>query len=198
MIEATKGNSIKYSFMNFHYYKTLEFRFLTPCEHKVANVKKLLESLTMFLGKEAKDNYIRHVNMEKLEPKTQVFNRVVQETNKKLDIKMPLFTYVPYIQVRIVDKDKWEGRIIKNSMYKTVPITKKWELDLIKKAFNELGQTVNANYWVATDSLGLTKESFVGGSNWQLEEPFSYGDTARGIATANILRERITPPNSSF
>ena len=42
-------NSQKYRFVRFHNeYKTLEFRFLSPCKHKVENVKKLLNTLLDF------------------------------------------------------------------------------------------------------------------------------------------------------
>lgn len=50
LIYRTKRGS-KYSFIRFHNgYGTLECRFLSPCEHKVENVAKLLNSLTDFLG----------------------------------------------------------------------------------------------------------------------------------------------------
>jgi hypothetical protein len=41
----------KFRFLRFHEnYKTLEFRFLSPCEHKVDNVEKLISFLTDYLG----------------------------------------------------------------------------------------------------------------------------------------------------
>lgn len=44
-------NHHKYSFLNFHPQGTLEFRFLCPCEHKIANVKKLLAMIDEHLNK---------------------------------------------------------------------------------------------------------------------------------------------------
>lgn len=41
--------STKYRFVRFHKeYKTLEFRFLSPCQHKIENVKKLIDTLLDF------------------------------------------------------------------------------------------------------------------------------------------------------
>ena len=43
--------SEKFRFLRFHdEYKTLEFRFLSPCKHKVENVEKLISFLTDYLG----------------------------------------------------------------------------------------------------------------------------------------------------
>lgn len=45
------GDSLKYRFMRFHEeFKTLEFRFLCPCEHKVANTGKLISLVTDYLN----------------------------------------------------------------------------------------------------------------------------------------------------
>lgn len=53
LLAASRGNIQKYRIVNFHpIYHTLEFRFLSPCEHKVANIVKLLGLLTSYLGKE--------------------------------------------------------------------------------------------------------------------------------------------------
>lgn len=48
------GDSLKFRFMRFHKdYKTVEFRFLEPCKHKCANVKKLVSLLTDYLAEES-------------------------------------------------------------------------------------------------------------------------------------------------
>lgn len=46
-----EGPNEKFRFLRFHEdFKTLEFRFLSPCEHKVGNVERLISSLTDYLG----------------------------------------------------------------------------------------------------------------------------------------------------
>lgn len=55
----------KYRFVRFHpEYQTLEFRFLCPCEDKIANVKSLLEEVTMYLGK---DDHFRQYAMAEVD-----------------------------------------------------------------------------------------------------------------------------------
>lgn len=56
LIDSTSGKSNqKYRMCRFHpTYNTLEFRFLCPCEHKVQNVIKLLNTLTAYLGRKEK------------------------------------------------------------------------------------------------------------------------------------------------
>lgn len=87
LILANKGNPTKYRFLNFHSkYHTLEFRFLSPCEHKVKNVNKLINTLTAYLGRTENVNRyalvstetIRRPDMEilKLIPKAVPFNLV--------------------------------------------------------------------------------------------------------------------------
>ncbi len=70
MISASKGSHVKYRFVNFHpRYKTLEFRFLCPCEHKAANVVKLMNSLTGYLArKESVHRYTVATVSKKEEP----------------------------------------------------------------------------------------------------------------------------------
>jgi hypothetical protein len=52
------GDSLKYRFMRFHdHLKTLEFRFLCPCQHKEENIENLLSLLTDYLADQSA--YIR-------------------------------------------------------------------------------------------------------------------------------------------
>lgn len=63
--------SEKFRFMRFHRdFKTLEFRFLSPCKHKVENVKKLVSLLTDYLGSENTYTSISKVNTN---PKVEEF-----------------------------------------------------------------------------------------------------------------------------
>ena len=53
---SPEGESEKFRFLRFHEdFHTLEFRFLSPCQHKVDNVEKLISFLTDYLG--AKNEY---------------------------------------------------------------------------------------------------------------------------------------------
>lgn len=83
VVNATKGFKLqKYRFLNFHHhYHTLEFRFLSPCEHKVQNVSRLLNSLTGYLGRN-----------EKIHRESEV-----EETpqKKKMDIVLPIYKQEP-------------------------------------------------------------------------------------------------------
>lgn len=52
LLSSYKSSS-KYKFVRFHsYYNTLEFRFLKPCEHKVENVKKLVDYVVKYYSQQ--------------------------------------------------------------------------------------------------------------------------------------------------
>lgn len=62
----------KYRFVRFHpEYNTLEFRFLVPCEHKVNNIQKLLQSLTAYLGRDQKTKFYTLAETEPIKNEDQ-------------------------------------------------------------------------------------------------------------------------------
>ena len=71
----------KYNFMAFHPLGTLEFRFFSPCEHKVENVKKLTEKILNYII-ETKPIIKKNSKLE-IDPRTIALRVNLKDENKK-------------------------------------------------------------------------------------------------------------------
>lgn len=70
------GNE-KFRFMNYHqHYKTLEFRFLCPCEHKVDNVKKLVASVVEYLDGKSKHKMTEYASADRVESVLDLVDKI--------------------------------------------------------------------------------------------------------------------------
>ena len=72
-----RGNTEKFRFMNYHTgYKTLEFRFLCPCEHKVENVKKLVDSVVEYLDEKSKIKLVEYAENSRFESVLDLVDKI--------------------------------------------------------------------------------------------------------------------------
>lgn len=142
MINAANGNNIKYSFMNFHHgYKTLEFRFLVPCDCKVENIVMLMETLTTFLGKDKKENFYRVGDRDISTPvkeNLQIDKKIYTPVKEVMRIKKRLFSQLPYVLVRKIGRNKYKGYIY-NEMVRehTGTILLPWQIGKLEDNFKE-------------------------------------------------------------
>lgn len=91
LIQSARGRSEKYRVVRFHLeYNTLEFRFLSPCEHKVQNVINLLNHLTTYLGR---NESIHRETEITLEAEPIILNLIKNfSPNKPMDKIMKLYS----------------------------------------------------------------------------------------------------------
>ncbi len=69
----------KYQFVHYHLdYGTLEFRFLSPCEHKVENVRQTVKLLCQYLESKTEQHTKQTVDVAKLKPAHKVVELVVK------------------------------------------------------------------------------------------------------------------------
>lgn len=98
-------NGSKYSFIRFHpEYSTLECRFMVPCEHKVQNIRKLLESVTSYLGRTEKVKSFAVASTDKKDPVhfefTHAFTHAIENKPEVYEIKKTMHNYDPYVDTQ--------------------------------------------------------------------------------------------------
>lgn len=110
------GNDIKYRFVRFHpEYNTLEFRFLVPCEHKINNVQKLLESLTAYLGRTEKVRAYALAETEvRITESVPIEDDMSGVYKEKIEIVKKLHSNDPYLNSSHFNKAKRFERLIRD------------------------------------------------------------------------------------
>lgn len=144
VINNTKNVNInyrsnKYLFCRFHpETKTLEFRFFSPCPHKVKNVKRLLSSLSDYLNSKEKIKVLRNADTTIKYEVLEVVREVEMGKSELKEMKKELFEEIKHAcpNYELDEYHQEQAEILYNRGIKK--LLQNWAITMMKRDFKIL------------------------------------------------------------
>lgn len=98
----------KYKFVRFHQtWNTIEFRFLSPCEHKEQNFKNLMEYLTQYLGNSFETTIKGEIETEQSSKLHEINLQIKPHAKGNVKYKLYKNDWPFYSEELVLDKGNW-------------------------------------------------------------------------------------------